>query len=54
MFEQSPPWWLYPFRVALTFGLVCIGWVFFRAATFADSRYVIAQMFTRIRRRAGS
>ncbi len=47
MFEQKPPAWLYPFRAALTFGLVSIGWVFFRAATFADSRYVISQMFQR-------
>lgn len=46
MFEQRPPLWIYPFRAALTVGLVCIGWVFFRAATFADSRYVIAQMFS--------
>jgi len=45
--EQHPRWWLYPFRVVLTFGLVTVGWVFFRAATFAESRYVIAQMFTR-------
>jgi hypothetical protein len=25
---------------------VCIGWVFFRAHTFADSSYVLRQMFT--------
>jgi hypothetical protein len=25
--------------------LVCIGWVFFRAATFSDSVYVLRQMF---------
>jgi alginate O-acetyltransferase complex protein AlgI len=46
LFEKTPPRWAYPFRAALTFGLVCIGWVFFRAATFADSRYVLHQMFT--------
>jgi len=46
MFEERPPAWLYPFRAALTAGLVCIGWVFFRAATFADSRYIIGQMFS--------
>ncbi len=44
-FEKKPPLWLYPFRALITFALVCIGWVFFRAATFADSRYVISQMF---------
>ena len=46
LFEQRPPIWLYPFRAILTVALVCIGWVFFRATTFADSRYVIAQMFS--------
>ena len=46
MFETRPPWWLYPFRAVFTVGLVCVGWVFFRAATFADSRYVIGQLFS--------
>jgi alginate O-acetyltransferase complex protein AlgI len=36
---------LYPFRMLLTFALVCIGWVFFRAATLTDSVHVIGQMF---------
>jgi len=45
-FEKRPPIWLYPLRAAITFGLVCIGWVFFRAATFADSRYIISQLST--------
>src|ERR1700689_5558445 len=44
-FEKRPPAWLYPVRAAITFGLVCIGWVFFRAATFADRRYVLSQLF---------
>ena len=30
----------------LTFLLVCIGWVFFRAKTLAESSFVIRQMFT--------
>ena len=30
----------------LTFGVVCIGWVFFRAKTFAAARFVIGQMFS--------
>ena len=47
MFEQKPRAWLFPLRAAFTFALVTIGWVFFRAATFADSRYVLSQMFTR-------
>ena len=35
---------LWPFRALLTFVLVCIGWVFFRAATLTDSVYVLRQM----------
>jgi hypothetical protein len=38
--------WRNPLRAVLTFGLVCIGWVFFRAKTFADASYVLHQMFT--------
>jgi D-alanyl-lipoteichoic acid acyltransferase DltB (MBOAT superfamily) len=43
-FEKKPPLWLYPLRAAITFALVCIGWIFFRAATFADSRFVLSQL----------
>jgi len=35
----------YPLQAAITFGLVMIGWVFFRAANFHDSLYVLHQMF---------
>jgi alginate O-acetyltransferase complex protein AlgI len=35
----------YPLQAVLTFGLVMIGWVFFRATTFHDSLYVVRQMF---------
>ncbi len=42
-------WWAYPFRAILTFLLVCISWVFFRAATLHDSLTVIGQMFSRTR-----
>jgi alginate O-acetyltransferase complex protein AlgI len=42
-FEQRPGV-LYPLRAVLTFALVCVGWVFFRAATLSDSTYVIRQM----------
>ncbi|MEZ5366126.1 MAG: MBOAT family O-acyltransferase [Bryobacterales bacterium] len=35
----------YPFRILFTFVLVLIAWVFFRAETFADSRYVLGEMF---------
>jgi len=44
-FQDPPAWWLYPFRAIATFVLVTVGWVFFRAATFADTRYIIGQMF---------
>jgi alginate O-acetyltransferase complex protein AlgI len=37
--------WTYPFRAILTFALVCVGWVFFRAAGLHDSLQVIGQMF---------
>jgi alginate O-acetyltransferase complex protein AlgI len=48
MFEERPPFWIYPVRAIFTVSLVCVGWVFFRAANFADSRYVIGQMFSRL------
>ena len=35
---------LYPLQAVITFALVMIGWVFFRASTFHDSLYVIQQM----------
>ena len=35
---------LYPLQAVITFALVMIGWVFFRAATFHDSLYVLQQM----------
>ncbi|MCE5309767.1 MAG: MBOAT family protein [Acidobacteriales bacterium] len=38
--------WLYPLRAMITFILVSIGWVFFRAATLGDSIHVIGQMFS--------
>jgi alginate O-acetyltransferase complex protein AlgI len=37
---------LYPARVIVTFALAMIGWVFFRAATFRDSMYILGQMLT--------
>jgi len=43
-FEKRPPLWLYPLRALITFALVCVGWVFFRASTFADSRFVLSQL----------
>jgi alginate O-acetyltransferase complex protein AlgI len=36
----------YVLRALLTFVLVSVGWVFFRAVTLSDSVYVIGQMFT--------
>jgi D-alanyl-lipoteichoic acid acyltransferase DltB (MBOAT superfamily) len=37
------PW--YPFRALLTFGLVLVGWVFFRAADLPQSVQILWQMF---------
>jgi alginate O-acetyltransferase complex protein AlgI len=45
-FEQRPNLPLYLLRAMLTFALVCVGWVFFRAATVGDSRYIVGQMFS--------
>ena len=43
----DPGWnWLSVPRVALTFALVMIGWVFFRAADLYQSAAVISQMFS--------
>jgi len=45
-FQESPSIWIYPFRAIVTFMLVTVGWLFFRAATLEDSRYILQQMFT--------
>jgi alginate O-acetyltransferase complex protein AlgI len=37
--------WTYTLRAVVTFGLVLIGWVFFRAADLGQSIYVLGQMF---------
>lgn len=37
--------WLYPFKAVLTFILVMIGWVFFRAADLPQSLQILHQMF---------
>ena len=41
--------WLHPLRVVLTFGLVSIGWVFFRAANFPDACFVLKEMIGGVR-----
>jgi alginate O-acetyltransferase complex protein AlgI len=44
---DSKRWsWLYPFRALATFGLVLIGWVFFRSADLPQSLAILKQMFT--------
>ncbi len=43
-FQKTPSPWIYPLRAILTFALVCVGWIFFRASTFAESRYILGQM----------
>ena len=51
--EQESGWTLfYPLQAILTFGLVTIGWVFFRAPNLHDSLHVIRQMFSGIEGRA--
>jgi len=37
--------WLRPFNIAGTFLAVCIGWVFFRAASLHDAWLIIGRMF---------
>lgn len=44
--EEKGWTFLYPLQAILTFALAMIGWVFFRAATFHDSAFVIGQMFS--------
>jgi D-alanyl-lipoteichoic acid acyltransferase DltB (MBOAT superfamily) len=43
--DRSQWTWLYPFRMVLTVALALIGWVFFRAADFAQSRQILSAMF---------
>jgi alginate O-acetyltransferase complex protein AlgI len=43
--EQNRWTALYPVQAVITFALVMIGWVFFRATSFHDSLYVLHQMF---------
>jgi alginate O-acetyltransferase complex protein AlgI len=35
----------FPIKIVFTFFIVCIGWIFFRAATFSDSLFVIRNIF---------
>jgi alginate O-acetyltransferase complex protein AlgI len=44
--EENRWAFFYPIRAILTFALVMVGWVFFRAVNFHDSIYVLQQMFT--------
>jgi alginate O-acetyltransferase complex protein AlgI len=46
---MRPPGWvrfLHPLRVALTFALALIGWIFFRAASLRDCWVMIGKMFS--------
>jgi len=36
------------FRVLLTFTLVCLGWIFFRASNLSDALYIITNLFVNI------
>lgn len=53
-FLEQPGLLLYPVRALVTFLLVMIGWVFFRARTFADSGFVLGQMFSGAWDKAGN
>ena len=46
--RREPAWWssLYPLRALITFTLVCLSWVLFRALNFGDAVFVFRQMFT--------
>jgi D-alanyl-lipoteichoic acid acyltransferase DltB (MBOAT superfamily) len=43
---QAKQRWLTPLRWTVTFGLVLVGWVFFRAADLPQSMAILKQMFT--------
>src|SRR5579871_3945829 len=43
--EKPVSAWLYPIRMMLTTALALIGWVFFRAADFTQSRLILGAMF---------
>jgi alginate O-acetyltransferase complex protein AlgI len=42
----APGWFLTLYRTAFTFAMVCLGWIFFRAPTFADASAVYRGIFT--------
>ena len=44
--QQASSTALYAFQAVLTFALVMIGWVFFRAATLQDSVFILRQLFS--------
>jgi alginate O-acetyltransferase complex protein AlgI len=43
--KNRAPWWMRPFATLLTFALMLIGWVFFRAANLRESLGILGQMF---------
>jgi alginate O-acetyltransferase complex protein AlgI len=43
---RKEPTRIYPLRALVTFALVTIGWVFFRATTLHDAVFVLQQMFS--------
>jgi alginate O-acetyltransferase complex protein AlgI len=42
----APVWFLTLYRTLFTFTMVCVGWIFFRAPTFADASAVLSGIFT--------
>ena len=42
----APGWLRDGWRMLVTFQLVCLGWIFFRAATVHDSRVIVTRLFS--------
>lgn len=48
MKEKPQNKWTKYFRITLTFSLVCLGWIFFRANNLEEACYIISNMFVNI------
>ncbi|MCI4670290.1 MAG: MBOAT family protein [Bacteroidia bacterium] len=45
-YPRKGPRWQDPFKVIWVFGLVCLGWIFFRANSLADALYICQHSIT--------
>jgi D-alanyl-lipoteichoic acid acyltransferase DltB (MBOAT superfamily) len=41
------PAWLTPLRILLTFHVVCLGWIYFRADRVKDANYIVKNLFSK-------